>query len=98
MLIPIAIWLTCCSVVSFLQYGVDKSRAGTLKRRISEKALLLTALLGGWPGALAGSRVFRHKTRKQPYRRLLALSIVGNLALVAAACWIFWPVLGDRRL
>jgi len=95
MLIALVIWIASCSLVSFSQYGIDKARAGTAKRRIPEKALLLTALLGGWPGALAGATVFRHKTRKQPYRRLLKLSIAGNVCLLGCVIWIFWPMLGD---
>ena len=95
LLLALTAWLTLCSVVSFVQYGVDKSRAGKAKRRIPEKTLLLTALAGGWPGAVLGSRTFRHKTQKQPYRRLFALAVAGKLGLMAFACWILWPVLVD---
>ena len=58
------ICLALINVVTFLVYGGDKRRAKRPgARRIPEKTLLLMAALGGSPGALAGMRVFHHKTR-----------------------------------
>lgn len=73
------------NVITFLVYGEDKRRARKNKWRIPEKTLLLLALLGGAPGALAGMQVFRHKTRKNLFRIgvpcILVLQIVGALVL-----------------
>ena len=55
------------SCAAFILYGIDKRRAGTITRRIPERTLHLVAFAGGWPGALLGQRVFRHKTRKIPF-------------------------------
>jgi uncharacterized membrane protein YsdA (DUF1294 family) len=55
------------SAASFVAYGHDKRQAGVGGRRVPERTLHALALLGGWPGALAGQRVFRHKTRKMPF-------------------------------
>lgn len=52
------------SVIAFAAYGIDKGQAVRSGRRIPEKHLHLLAIFGGWPGALIGQRVFRHKTRK----------------------------------
>lgn len=79
----IGVWMACCSAVSFLQYALDKARSRKAGRRIRERTLLLTALIGGWPGAILARNTLRHKTLKQPYRRLFALCIAGNLALIA---------------
>ena len=52
---------------TFMLFGFDKLRAGAGHWRIAESTLLGFALLGGSLGALAGRRIFRHKTRKQPF-------------------------------
>ena len=43
----------------------------TITVRTSEATLLWLAFLGGSPGAYLGRRLFRHKTRKQPFCREL---------------------------
>lgn len=44
-------------------YGADKFFAKKGMRRISEKALILVAAIGGAFGAYAGMELFRHKTK-----------------------------------
>ena len=55
------------SALAFALYGVDKRRAARGAWRISEATLHTIELLGGWPGALLGQRMFRHKWRKTSY-------------------------------
>jgi uncharacterized membrane protein YsdA (DUF1294 family) len=50
-------------------------------RRISEKSLLLLALLGPF-GALAGMRWFRHKTRKMKFKLVPLFAIVHVLLAI----------------
>lgn len=71
------------SAVSFALYGLDKAAAVRGARRVPEATLHLLALLGGWPGALAGQLAFRHKTRKQPFRTVFWLTAAGNALAVA---------------
>lgn len=85
-------WILLCSVVSFAQYGLDKRKARHAQRRIPEKTLLLTCLLGGWPGAMLGGKVFRHKTIKKSYRRMFFLAIAGNIAIIIGLAWVLWPM------
>lgn len=59
---------------TFLLMGMDKGKAKRQERRISEETLLLSALLLGGIGSLAGSLYFRHKTRKWKFRILLPLA------------------------
>lgn len=68
------------SFVTFLAYGWDKLSAKRGGRRVRERNLHLAALLGGWPGALTGQRVFRHKTRKRSFQRVFWLTLLPHLA------------------
>jgi len=52
------------SLFAFFAYRSDKRRAEAGGGRIPEMTLHLSALLGGWPGAFLGQRVFRHKVSK----------------------------------
>ena len=73
------------SAIAFALYGVDKSAAEQHRRRIPEATLHLVSLAGGWPGALVGRHVFRHKTRKQPFRSIFWVTVVANCA---ALVWL----------
>lgn len=52
------------SAVSYGVYAVDKRRARAQEWRVSEGAMHLTELLGGWPGAFVAQRRLRHKCAK----------------------------------
>ena len=56
-------YLVIINVVTFLVYGIDKRKAVKHKYRISEKSLIVMALIGGSIGALIGMRVFHHKIK-----------------------------------
>ena len=71
------------SVVLFALYGVDKAAAREGGWRTPENTLHLLALLGGWPGALVAMRVFRHKTKKQPFRTIFWCTVVINCIALA---------------
>ena len=51
------------NIISFAMYGIDKKLAKNHAWRISEAALMLSAILGGSIGSLLGMRVFHHKTK-----------------------------------
>ena len=80
--------LIAVNTVTFIMFGLDKAAAEAGTRRISEAALLQLALLGGSPAAYLARRVFRHKTRKQPFvNRLRWVMVVQLLALAVLAGW-----------
>lgn len=56
-------YLIIINIAAWLMYGLDKWKAKSGAWRIPERTLLLTALLGGSAGALAGVLLFHHKTR-----------------------------------
>ena len=79
----------CClvlvmNVATFLAFGIDKRRATTHQRRISEATLLglawATGLGGGWLGVM----VFRHKTRKLSFQIKMVLVTILNLLWAVA--------------
>lgn len=71
------------SFVTFIAYGCDKFAARNGKERVSERSLHLLSLCGGWPGALAAQRLFRHKTRKTSFQTGFRFSILVNVLLLA---------------
>ncbi|OAN47183.1 hypothetical protein A6A03_00095 [Chloroflexus islandicus] len=69
-------WYLAASVVTLMLYIEDKQRAQRGVRRIREKTLHRWELLGGWPGALIGQELVRHKVSKGSYTKVFWL-IVG---------------------
>ncbi len=59
----VTVWLVGINLATFLVYGADKRRAKRGAWRVKEKTLFLLPLLGGSVGAIAGMRVFHHKTK-----------------------------------
>ena len=84
MTVPLAIY-GVMSLVTFCLYWMDKQRARDGAWRVSESMLHLCELLGGWPGALVAQRMFRHKTRKQPY-----VFVLWTIVIVHIAAWGWW--------
>lgn len=60
----VLVYLLLINILTFFVYGIDKRKAMGGKWRIPEKYLLLFAVAGGSIGALAGMRIWRHKTSK----------------------------------
>lgn len=80
--------LLVMSIVTFGMYGWDKRQSRRESKRIPESRLHWFALLGGWPGALAGRQYFRHKTRKTWFTTI-TWSITG-IHLVLIGVMVFY--------
>lgn len=76
------------SLATFVVYGLDKSKAQQGKWRIPESTLHLMGLLGGWPGGLAGQRLFRHKSSKVEFLLVFWGTVVLNVMAVGYLVWI----------
>lgn len=70
------------SAAAFIAYGIDKSAAKKNRNRISEDSLLIWGIIGGWPGALIGQQVFRHKTIKTSFQISFWISVIINCAVL----------------
>ena len=77
-----ALVLLALNLFTMLRFWQDKKRAVAGERRIPEAHLLSLALIGGSPGALAARRMFRHKTRKQPFSTWLFLIVAIQAGLL----------------
>jgi uncharacterized membrane protein YsdA (DUF1294 family)/cold shock CspA family protein len=75
------------SLVAFGLYVIDKSAAIANSWRVSESALLVVGLLGGWPGAIAAQQLLRHKSSKATFRSAFWGTVLLNVVgfLVAAS-------------
>ncbi len=79
------------NLIAFIMFGVDKYKASHDLWRIPESTLILFAFLGGAVGALAGMKVFHHKTRKIKFRILIPAALVFNIAV---AGFIIYKITG----
>jgi len=75
------IWIAA-NALAFVVYGWDKIAAQMGWSRVRERTLLMLTLTGGL-GALSASSLFRHKTRKQPFRRYAVM--LGAAHLISSA-------------
>lgn len=88
---PLAMWFLLINMLTLVMYGADKMAARKGMRRVPEATLLVFGVTGGWPGAIVGQQLFRHKTQKQPFKTYFLLSIVVSIAVMAAV-YHFSPV------
>lgn len=79
------IYLLLINLVGFIMMGMDKKRARKNEWRIPEKALFLSALLGGSMGAILGMRCFRHKTKHWYFVWGMPAILIGQLVLAGIA-------------
>ncbi len=89
-------WLACylvlINLVTFLTFGLDKWKAKRKERRpetrrVPEKTLFLLAAIGGGVGALAGMRVFHHKTLHRSFRCGVPAILVLQILTIFALFW-----------
>jgi uncharacterized membrane protein YsdA (DUF1294 family) len=71
----------CLSLATMILFYFDKWAAQSNARRIPEVWLHSLEFAGGWPGALLGAHLFRHKRRKWAYMRWLYLSVCVHVAI-----------------
>lgn len=72
------------SVICFAAYAADKSAAKAGRWRVAESTLLLLGLAGGWPGAIVGQQMLRHKSNKASFRSAFWGTVVLNVMAFVA--------------
>ena len=77
------------SIITYLSYSMDKSRARARDWRIPETTLHFLEASGGWPGAFIAHRRLRHKSAKTKFQVVFWL-IVGTYQYVAVDYLLDW--------
>jgi uncharacterized membrane protein YsdA (DUF1294 family) len=90
--VPNWLWgiYSAMSLATFITYALDKRAARRGDWRVPEATLHTLAFACGWPGALLGQRLLRHKHGKPAFIRVYWGMVVLNVAAFAA---IFTPLL-----
>lgn len=84
----IIVYLVIINVITFFLYGSDKHRAKQDRWRIPERVLIMVAIVGGTIGAMAGMKVFHHKTRKPKFA--LGVPVIFLLQVAAVSYILFF--------
>ena len=85
----VLIYLVIMNVAGFASMGIDKGKAKKHERRISEKALLTVAALGGSLGSFAGMSTFRHKTKHIKFTVCVPLFLIIHIFVIGFLIWRF---------
>lgn len=88
--IPLILYLVM-SLVTFVLYADDKSRAEQGKRRTPENTLHLCELAGGWLGGFIAQRQIHHKSRKKSYQ-----IVFWAIVIIHQIFWLVWLFLGKQ--
>lgn len=81
LLIAAALWLAIISLITVIATVADKIKAKKGSRRISEKTLIILALLGGSVAEYFTMRLIRHKTLHKKFMVGLPLIIILQLII-----------------
>lgn len=80
-------YLIFVNVITFFIYGIDKYKAKHKIWRISETTLLLWAIAGGSIGAIAGIKIWHHKTMHKKFKYGVPAILLLQIALAIYLCY-----------
>ena len=91
-IVPLPFWVPLLyvgmSFATFVAYALDKKAAATSGWRLAEGSLLALGLACGWPGAIVGQQVFRHKTVKASFQVVFWVTVVVNVVAFVVFAWV----------
>ena len=70
------------NIITIIIYGIDKYKSIKHKYRISEKTLIILAILGGPFGAFLGMLIFHHKTKKKKFMIIPIIMLIWVYILI----------------
>lgn len=79
------------NLITYGLYSHDKAAAQQGSQRVPENTLHLVSILGGWPSAWLAQQRLRHKTQKQPFKKIYFCTIAFNILIVF---WLISPLSG----
>ena len=83
------LFISIVNAATYWFYAQDKEAAQLGNKRVAENTLHILSFLGGWPSAWLAQQKLRHKTQKQPFRRIYFCTIVLNILLIL---WLISPL------
>jgi uncharacterized membrane protein YsdA (DUF1294 family)/cold shock CspA family protein len=90
--IPLVLY-PAMSLLTFVLYAHDKSRARNGQWRVPEKTLHLCELTGGWLGAFVAQRRLHHKSSKRSYQVVFWVIVTVHIVF-----WVDWLFLGGTLI
>ena len=90
-------YLLAVNIIAFAMMGIDKGRAKRGAWRISEKALFISALIGGSIGAICGMQFFRHKTKHWYFKYGMPAILILQIAAIIALSALFTFLLSSKK-
>ncbi|OTG74519.1 cold-shock protein [Acinetobacter sp. ANC 4169] len=84
----VLLFISVINAITYWMYAQDKEAALQGSRRVPEQSLHLLSFLGGWPTAWLAQEKLRHKTQKQPFRKIYFCTIALNILLIL---WLISP-------
>ena len=85
----VLLFISIINAMTYWMYAQDKEAALLGKRRVPEQTLHILSFLGGWPTAWLAQEKLRHKTQKQPFRKIYFCTIAFNILLIL---WLISPL------
>ena len=85
----VLLFISITNALTYWLYAQDKEAALLGNRRIPEQSLHILSFLGGWPTAWLAQEKLRHKTQKQPFRKIYFCTIALNILLIL---WLISPL------
>ncbi len=84
------LYVALINLLTWHIWRLDKRNAVMREKRISERTLLTLCWLGGWPFALIGTQVFRHKSSKKAFIHKVYLIAGFQAAILCVMIALFW--------
>jgi uncharacterized repeat protein (TIGR01451 family) len=91
-LIPLIVY-PAMTLLTFVLYADDKSRAIKGQWRRPEAMLHLCELIGGWLGAFIAQQKLRHKSRKVSYQIVFWVIVSAHIVI-----WVDWLFIGGTLI
>ena len=76
------IYFFVINLYAYILYAIDKYKSKKLKGRISEKTLIIAAVIGGSIGALLAMNMFHHKTQHKTFTIGIPLILMAQVVLL----------------
>jgi uncharacterized membrane protein YsdA (DUF1294 family) len=84
------LYLALINLLTWHIWRFDKKYAVMREKRVPERTLLTLCLFGGWPFALIGAQVFRHKSSKKAFIHKVYLITGFHVAILCATLLLLW--------